>query len=66
MKDLNNLFIDINTAKNFEYINLFQNDEVKITNTIKIKKNNSLNPTQQHLKKKNIANGLIKKTMEEQ
>ena len=41
MKDLNNLFIDINTAKNFEYINLFQNDEVKITNTIKIKKNKS-------------------------
>lgn len=40
------LFVDANTAKNIEYMNLFQNDEVKITSTIKIKRNQSLNPTQ--------------------
>lgn len=63
MKDLTNLFIDISTAKNFEYISLFQTDEVKITSTIKIKRNNSLNPTQQQLKKKNLANVMVKKKM---
>lgn len=60
-----NLFVDANTAKNIEYMNLFQNDEVKITSTVKIKRNQSLNPTQLQLKKKNLANGLLKRTVQQ-
>lgn len=59
MRDLNNIYIDVNTAKNFEYINLFHNDDLRVSSSTKGKGNKALNVNIQHMQKKNFINNLI-------
>lgn len=65
MKDLINLFFDINTAKNFEYVNLFQTDDPNRIGSSAIKgrrkTNQALGVNIQQLQKKNFINGLVNK-----
>lgn len=56
-----NLFFDVNTAKNFEYVNLFQNDDIKVNSMKGVRKTNALSVNIQQMQKKNFITNLISK-----
>lgn len=60
MKQLVSLFFDVNTAKNFEYVNLLQNDQIR-TGAVKgqRKGTSALCVKVQQMQKKNLINGLF-------